>query len=262
MTAQGFAGLKTVLPLLFLACSANPSWAQQQVESQSFFDDFAFLDDTRWSVSDGWANGDHQNCGWSQEEVAVWSGMLRVGFSANSAAGSRTYRCGELHTHQTFTYGIFEARIKTPPQASGLNAAFFTYGGPPIGPVHDEIDFEVLLKDPSRVQTAGYVNGEDMPLATPALPQPADLAFTDYAFVWEPGRVTYYVNRTPVYTLAHPSPTPSHPQSIFFSLWSSDVLTEWMGPFQAPGQALSMEVDWVAYTALGERCRFPHSMTC
>jgi endo-1,3-1,4-beta-glycanase ExoK len=247
---------------LLLLLLTGSAWAQPSAANQSFFDDFASLDYSRWGVSDGWTNGEKQSCGWSTDEVAVWGGMLRVGFSRNPAAEGRAYRCGEIQTHQTFTYGIFEARIKTPQRASGLNAAFFTYGGPPIGAVHDEIDFEVLLKDPSRVQTAGYVSSEEMPLATPLLPQPADLAFTDYGFVWEPGRVTYYVNKKPVYTQAHPSPTPTHPQSIFFSLWSSEILTEWMGPFEDPGQPLSMEVDWVGFTALGERCLFPHSLTC
>jgi endo-1,3-1,4-beta-glycanase ExoK len=250
------------LLLVFLAAILGPARAQEPSPGQSFFEDFGTLDDSRWFASDGWANGDHQSCGWSKDEIAVWGGVLRVGFSDNPAAGGRSYRCGEVQTYATYTYGIFEARLKTPPKASGLNAAFFTYGGPPIGAVHDEIDYEVLLKDPSHVQTAGYVNGKAVELSTPELPQPADLAFTDYAFVWEPGRVTYYINRKPVYVLEEPGPIPSHPQRIFFSLWSSEILTEWMGPFEDPGQPLTMEVDWVAYTALGERCLFPNSMTC
>ena len=250
------------LPLLLVLAVPGSTQAQQTPFSKSFFDDFRTLDTNRWFVSDGWTNGEHQSCEWSREEIGVWGGVLRVGFSPKPAAGERSFRCGEVQTHATFSYGIFEARLKTPQKASGLNAAFFSYGGPPIGPVHDEIDFEVLLKDPARVQTGGYVNGTSIELSTPELPQPSDLAFTDYAFVWEPGRVTYYINRKPVYTLAEPAPTPSHPQKIFFSLWSTDTLTEWMGPFEDPGQALTMEVDWVAYTALGERCLFPNSMTC
>ncbi|WP_172122482.1 family 16 glycosylhydrolase [Devosia sp. 919] len=253
---------QTVTVMLLASCFAlGGVHAEERELGGSFFDDFDRLDPERWFASDGWSNGNHQSCGWSKNEIAVAGGVLQVGFSRNPAA-NRLYRCGELQSHARFSYGTYEARLKTPSEAPGLNAAFFTYGGPPIGEVHDEIDFEILLKDPARVQAGGYVGGKGVELATPLLPQPADKAFIDYAFVWEPGRVRYYVNGAPVHELGEPAPTPEHQQKLYFSLWSTETLSDWMGKFQDPGAPLTMEVDWVGYTAPGERCLFPQSITC
>jgi endo-1,3-1,4-beta-glycanase ExoK len=35
-----------------------------------------------------------------------------------------------------------------------------------------------------------------------------------------------------------------------------------MGPFAAPEAPVVMEVDWIAFTAEGEGCRFPASVLC
>ena len=45
---------------------------------------------------------------------------------------------------------------------SGLNTGFFTYIGPTHKQPHDEIDFEVLGKDPSKVQINQYVDGKSV----------------------------------------------------------------------------------------------------
>ena len=52
------------------------------------------------------------------------------------------------------------------------------------------------------------------------------------------------------------------PQRIYFSLWGSDTLIDWMGPFAEPAGPLDMQVDWVAYTAPGDKCQFPESIAC
>jgi len=230
------------------------------VPGPSFFDGFDSLSAGRWYVSDGWSNGPHQNCGWSKQEISVSGGMLNVGFSKNPAADNRIYRCGELRTQSFYSYGTYEARLKTP-AGSGLNAAFFSYIGGPGAPAHDEIDFEVLLKDTGKVQTGGFANNKGIPDDMPALPKPSNSDFIDYAFVWAPGSLKYYVDGKLVHSITDPAQVQTLPQRIYFSLWGSDTLTDWMGPFTDPG-TIKMQVDWVAYTAPGEKCLFPQSITC
>ena len=242
---------------LILSALASPAVAQ----GTSFFDGFDRFSNSSWYVSDGWANGSYQNCGWSSKEVSVKDGIVSIGFSKTPAAQNRAYRCGEIQTRATFGYGTFEARLKTP-AGSGLNAAFFTYAGPPTGKIHDEIDFEALLKDTSVTQAGGYVQGKTVKGKLVALPVAADSAFIDYAIVWEPGRVSYYVNGQLGHTVESPAPVQTEPQKIFFSLWGSDTFTEWLGAFEDPGQPIAMQVDWVAYTAPDQSCLFPESMTC
>jgi endo-1,3-1,4-beta-glycanase ExoK len=226
----------------------------------SFFDSFDTLNAGRWYVSDGWANGAHQNCAWSKDEISVRNSMLDVGFAKAAGADNRDYICGEVQTKTAFGYGTYEARLKTP-KGSGLNAAFFSYIGPPKAATHDEIDFEVLLKDTSRVQTGGYAANKGVKSHTPELPKPSDTDFIDYAFVWGPGSLKYYIDGKLVQSVDDPTQVQTQPQRIYFSLWGSDKLTDWMGPFVDPG-TVSMQVDWVAYTAPGEKCLFPQSITC
>lgn len=234
--------------------AAGPSMAA----GTSFFDDFDKLDPGRWYVSDGWTNGAHMNCSWTSDQVKVIDGTLVVGFTKASAAQGRDYRCGEVRTKASFTYGTYEARVKTSLAAAGLNAAFFTYTGPPNP--HDEIDFEMLLKAPGQVHTTSFVdaksgNGEEV-----ALPNAIDGDFINLAIVWSPDSVSWYANGTLLRTVA--DRVPLRDQQIFFSLWGTDTLVEWMGEFVDPGQPITMSVEWAAYTAPGERCLFPQSVTC
>ena len=229
-------------------------------EDGSFFDGFDTLSSSRWYVSDGWANGAHQNCAWSKNEISVAEGKLSVGFTKAAGADNRDYVCGEVQTRAAFGYGTYEARLKTP-KGSGLNAAFFSYIAPPKAATHDEIDFEVLLKDTSKVQTGGFAANKGVKSHTPDLPHPSDSDFIDYAFVWGPGSLKYYIDGKLVRSVDDPAQVQTQPQRIYFSLWGSDTLTDWMGPFTDPG-TISMQVDWVAYTAPGDKCLFPESITC
>jgi endo-1,3-1,4-beta-glycanase ExoK len=229
-------------------------------EAPSFVDDFTKFDGARWRTSDGWTNGDHQNCTWSKGQVKVVDGLLALNFEKRQIK-DRDYACAEIQTKQRFGFGTYEARLKTD-TGSGLNAAFFTYIGPVDKQPHDEIDFEVLTKDTSRVQVNAYISGKGKNEAFAEVSGGADRAFNDYAFVWEPDRLRWYVNGQLVSTITDPAKLPSHPQKIFFSLWGSDTLTGWMGPFVDPGRKVTLHVDRLAFTALGQPCQFPESVAC
>lgn len=254
----------TFKPFLFALGAtllAQPVIAQEA----AFFESFDRLDQGRWYVSDGWSNGAHQNCTWSADQATVSGGALRIGF-APGPKGDRQYRCGEIQTRKSYGYGTFEARLKTP-AVSGLNAAFFSYIGPQQGKPHDEIDFEILLRDTGHVDTTTWVNGVsgdgDMGAGqSHALPRPSDSGFTTFAFTWEPDRVRYFIDGQLVRTIDNPKMVPRNAQRIFFSLWGSDTLTEWMGAFAPVSAPIAMEVDWVAYTPMGTDCAFDQSILC
>ena len=241
--------------------AAGPSVAQEA----AFFDDFNTLDLARWYVADGWNNGSHQNCTWSADQVTAEGGILRVGF-APVPKGDRQFRCGEIQSRKAYGYGTYEARLKTP-SGSGLNAAFFTYVGPQQGKPHDEIDFEILLRDTSKVDTTTFVNGKsgDGKVGSGqslALPHASSSDFITYAFTWEQNRLRFYLDGKLVRTMDDPKTIPSNPQRMFFSLWGSDTLTDWMGTFDKVTAPIAMEVDWVAYTPAGQACAFEASVLC
>ncbi len=242
-----------------------PGRAEDQKEpkatGKSFVENFDKLDKKRWYVSDGWSNGDHQNCTWSAKQVNVSDGILKLGFQAEPSKG-RSNVCGEVQTNKRFSYGTFEVRMKAA-AGSGLNTGFFSFIGPVHKQPHDEIDFEVLGKDPSKVQVNQYVNGKSVGSARLVdVPGGADKEFHDYAFVWQQDRIAWYVDGKLVEEATDPAKLPSHPAKIYLSLWGSDTLKSWMGTFSSPPQQIIAEVDRVAYTAPGDACQFPESIVC
>jgi endo-1,3-1,4-beta-glycanase ExoK len=227
---------------------------------RSFVDNFDTLDLKRWFISDGWNNGKHQNCTWSKNQVKPSGGILTLEFMKQKLK-DRDYVCAELRTKHRFGYGTYEIRMKTA-AGSGLNTAFFTYIGSGDKQPHDEIDFEVLGKNPSKVQLNQFVNGKGGHEKLVAVPGGADKAFHDYAFVWEKDRIRWYVDGNLVGETTNPADVPSHPSNIFASLWGSDTFKSWMGKFSDPGAPVHAEIDRIAFTALGDACQFPQSVAC
>ncbi|SFT99681.1 endo-1,3-1,4-beta-glycanase ExoK [Mesorhizobium sp. YR577] len=240
----------------------NASHAQEKKASgKSFVENFDKLDRKQWYVSDGWTNGEHQNCIWSKDQVKVSDGMLRLGFQKQSIK-NLDYACGEIQTKQRYSYGTYEVRMKAA-AGSGLNTGFFTYIGPVDKQPHDEIDFEVLGKNPAKVQINQYVNGKPVGDAKLVdVPGGADQGFNDYAFVWKQDKISWYVNGELVGEATDPAKLPTHASKIFVSLWSSDILKSWMGTFADPGAPVTAEIDRIAYTAEGDACQFPESVVC
>jgi len=237
-----------------------PVFSQETPQGASFFDDFETLDKSLWGISDGWANGDWQNCVWSGDNVAVKEGMLTLAFTGWTG-DQRDYSCGEIQSLNVYGYGTYEARYRTA-AGSGLNAAFFTYIGPYHGKPHDEIDFEVLARDTSSVSLNTYVDGTPMNGKQVALPMPADDAFLTYSFVWQPTGIKWYVDGELVHQTPPEAVLPTNGQKIYASFWGSDSFPDWMGRFVEPETDLKMEVDWIAFTAQGDSCQFPSSVVC
>jgi endo-1,3-1,4-beta-glycanase ExoK len=241
------------------ACGAPPA-KPKPAGMASFFEPFDRLDPKRWYISDGWVNGAHQACTWSRDNVSAAGGTLRL-ILRRAPDKLRSHRCAELRTHEATGYGTYEVRLRSA-AGSGLNTAMFTYSGPPMTPVHDEIDFEFLGKDTGKVQlnffTSARGGHERM------IPVGADAAggFNTYAFEWAPGRVRWFVNGTLVRT-EEGAAMPRVPGQFFLSLWAgAPPVDGWLGRFDPAAGPAVAEVDWVAFTRAGERCLFPQSITC
>jgi endo-1,3-1,4-beta-glycanase ExoK len=246
--------------LSFLIFASSSLIAQDLPTGVSFFDDFETLDESLWSTSDGWVNGDWQNCMWSGDNIVVKDGMLTLGF-AKRANEKRDYTCGEIQSRHVYGYGTYEARFRTS-TGSGLNAAFFTYIGPHHDKPHDEIDFEVLTRDTTAVSLNTYVGGAPENGKRVPLPQPANVGFITYSFVWNEDGIRWFVDGVLVHETSQDAKLPVNDQKIYASFWGSESFPNWMGRFVEPDRVLEMDVDWIAFTALGEECQFPTSVAC
>ncbi len=232
---------------------------EDQANGTSFVENFDKINSGFWYISDGWNNGPHQNCTWSKKQVDVVDGMLQLHF-VQAKLGERNYACGEIQTTKRYGYGTYEARIKTATGA-GLNSAFFSYIGPTDKKPHDEIDFEILGKNPAQVQVNQYIAAKGGNEKLVPVAGGANQGFNDYAFVWEKNRLRYYLNGKLVQDVSDPSKIPTHAQKIFLSLWGTDTLSDWMGKF-AYAQPTMMQIDRIAFTAIGDKCQFPESIAC
>ncbi|PKA45449.1 family 16 glycosylhydrolase [Rhizobium sullae] len=261
VSGQDFSCIcRRVFSLILLTCWLAPNvQAADGRPGASFFESFDRLDSNFWYISDGWTNGDHQNCIWSARMIKIADGFASL-MLAKDAADQKTLLCAELQTKQRYGFGTYEARIKSA-TGSGLNSAFFSYIGPADHEEHDEIDFEVLGKDSATVQVNQYVKAKGGNERLVSLAGPADEAFNHFAFIWEPSRLRFFVNGVLVNEVTDKLRIPTERQKIFFSLWGTDTLTGWMGPFAYKGPTI-MQVDWVSFTAAGERCLFAGSLTC
>jgi endo-1,3-1,4-beta-glycanase ExoK len=262
MTAKARQIQRTCQVIIAVAVSgllSPAAYAQQGAAGQSFVENFDSLDRSVWYVSDGWNNGKHQNCTWSKKQVKAESGALQLTFTEGKT-GERDFACGEIQTKARFGYGTYEVRMKSATGA-GLNSAFFTYIGPTDKKPHDEIDFEVLGKNTGQVQLNQYVSAKGNNEKLVPVAGGADQGFNDYAFIWEENRLRYFVNGKLVHEVTDKAKIPQNPQKIFLSLWGTDTLKQWMGAFSY-NQPTSMTIDRVAFTAIGEECRFPESVLC
>jgi endo-1,3-1,4-beta-glycanase ExoK len=72
------------------------------------------------------------------------------------------------------------------------------------------------------------------------LPYPSDSDFIHFAATWTPERIDYFINGELVRTIDEGFRIPTHPQRIFFSLWGSETLTDWMGTFAPPDRPIQI----------------------
>lgn len=227
------------------------------IASPAFMDEFTALDTDRWLVSDGWTNGAHQNCLWTADSVSLGDGLLRLTLS-DRIAGGQPFSCAEVQSIARYGYGTFEARMRVP-YHSGTNANFFTFIGEQQDQPHNEIDFEFIAKDGPVLQTNLFLNGAGG--REQQHRQSGDWAFRNYALVWMPGLVQWFTDGQLIRELRGPE-VPALPQKVYFSVWSTGTLTDWLGPLVYPGQPITLEVDRFAYTPQGAPCAFDGSLAC
>ncbi|MCB9988454.1 MAG: family 16 glycosylhydrolase [Rhodospirillales bacterium] len=241
------AGWRLFIVLLVL-CGASVSPAQ--AEDIPFFATYPHIDQSRWYLSHGWTNGGHHSCEWRAEALKGEDGHLRMWLSDHQGATLREYGCAEIQTRKMFGYGRYEARMRTA-AGSGLNTAFFTFTGPPHGnPVHDEIDFEFLGKEPGKVEVNYHRKGKNMGPFTVTLGFDASADFHDYAFEWMPDKIRWYADGRQIFETPDGADIPDNPGRLYFSLWSgTKKASDWLGRFHYKGP-VNADVAWVKFTPM------------
>jgi beta-glucanase (GH16 family) len=200
----------------------------------------------RWSLADGWHNGDLFSAEWRASQAQLTPEGVELVMAPAPIGAQKPYMSAELRTRETYLYGYFEARLRMP-RGPGLVAAFFSFARPGDRETQNEIDVELLGRDPSIVELTYHVGN----LATREIVTTgfdASLDFHTYAFEWRPDSIHWYLDNQLVHTSDEDQVRALvHPQRIELSLWNSDQLPRWLGSIDHAQAPWRMTVACVAY---------------
>lgn len=228
------------------APAAPPQQQERATPENGFVDRFASLDLERWTVSDGWSNGDWTENEWRAGQARPGQEGLTLTLAPNPPGAGKPYASGEIQSRRRFRYGYFEARLRVP-RGAGLVSALFTYARDEGAPSWHEVDIEFLGRNTRVVEFTYFVGGRATGQIE-ALPFDAADGFHTYAIEWRPDAIRWYVDNR----LAHEAAGPdvarmTREQRLYVNLWNSAQLHRWVGPID-PGEApWALEVACVAY---------------
>lgn len=247
------------LTILILWISLIPQFkteAQDRGTShQAFTDDLDSFDTTLWHKADGWTNGDPFACGWRADHITFSGGVMTLQLDDETCpdgCSDMDYASGEYRSNGFYQYGTYTVVMKAG-TSDGIVSSFFIYTGSSDGNPHDEIDIEILGKNPTQMQINYFTNGVGEHEATIDLGFDASADFHTYAIEWMPEYITWYVDGDDVHTENGSNGTlPSTSGRIMMNFWpGTDSVNDWLGefsytdPLQAQYSAVSFEpVDW------------------
>lgn len=226
--------------MVFSAKAGGLKAEAAQFNGDSFGVGFAGEEYATMHKADGWSNGGMFNCTWRASNI-WFDGYLNIKIDRDYATGG--YSGGEYRTNDTFGYGMYDVSLKAI-KNDGVVTSFFTYTGPSDGTVWDEIDIEILGKDTTKVQFNYYTNGVGNHEYVHDLGFDASQGFHQYGFLWQPGRITWYVDGKAVHTATNNIPTT--PGRIMMNAWPGTGVDEWLKPYNGR-TPLVAQYDWINY---------------
>ncbi|WP_428929742.1 family 16 glycosylhydrolase [Marinibacterium sp. SX1] len=247
---------------------AGPALAQGGVPDEDVIGFIEKFDDKDWR--DKWyiSNFDRNDgfaTSWRRRLAVVhWPAAPEIGdgfarLSLESAPEGQVtpYLGAELQRQGPFGYGRYEVYMK-PGRGDGLVSAFFVYTGPAFDKPHDEIDFEFLGRDTTKVWLNIFTNGDNLPGRWLDLGFDAANAPHLYRFDWRADSVTWYVDGQEILTVtSEEHPIPQTPGKVFLHIWAgTDKMVDWL---KAPAADLAAQADYYCasyrpFGAEGENC--------
>ncbi|MBI4441869.1 MAG: glycoside hydrolase family 16 protein [Acidobacteria bacterium] len=248
------------------AASPKGKGGNQGGNQSAWEDDFNGngVDRNRWVIASGQAPGylagNHIGY-YDPAHVSVQNGYLVISLTQESGAVDNVpgaiSQGGLIYTKDTYGYGTYEWTMRmssTSPTPTGLGvpvsgsvSAGFNY----VNNSQTEIDFEFAGHLPGWLYMSNWYNRN-----TRRDPTDSDLTdsraavsdisttFKTYKFVWEKGRITFYING--VFQTSHLTDVPSAPAHFMINHWGTN--NPWWGGTATIGITRYFYVDWVRYT--------------
>ncbi|CAG0909245.1 unnamed protein product, partial [Cyprideis torosa] len=200
-------------------------------------------------------NGYYSDSGWRSDHATYTNGQLTIQLDSTpcqtnqSLCSNQPLASTEVRTNALYGYGTLEARLK-PAKGEGLVTAFFKYTGPSDGNPADEVDFEFLGNDTTKVQLNYFTAGQGGHEVFIDLGFDAADDFHTYTIRQTPDEIEWLVDGISVHTVNGPN-LPSYPGRIMLSLWAVDpatVLRNWAGTYRLEDLPKQAVFDYVTFT--------------
>ena len=229
--------LATILIVVLCGCDPNvdpPKVDPPQSDKMVHFKDGPAED--FWARNDG-GNGYPFNCSFQQDHAIVQGGVLTLLLDQSNGG----FVGAEYRSRQYFSYGMYSVSMK-PAKCSGVISSFFTYTNNPW----DEIDIEFLGNDTTKVQFNYFTNGVGEHEFVYDLGFDASEDFHEYAFLWLPNSITWYVDGVAVYSATENVPQAS--AQIMMNLWNvHDDLAGWPGKLDQTHLPAEAQYQWIDF---------------
>jgi endo-1,3-1,4-beta-glycanase ExoK len=264
--AQMALAVALILGTSGTAGAAPPKRPVQDPPCPAWQDDFSFptLDSTRWVIASGRApgyiGGSHIGY-YLPQNVSISNGILKL--TLTQQAGTVDGQSGVIsygalvYSVKKCGYGTYEWRMKMSSTAanatdqgtavSGSVSAGFNY----VNNSETEIDFEFSALDPGVLWLVNWLNTNPrrdptgaMETYTPVMPFDSVGGFHTYTFVWQPGKITYYIDGQ--WRAEHTTNVPSAPAYFMINHWGTNG-PYWGGPATL-GVTRYAYIDRVGYT--------------
>ena len=190
-----------------------------------FFEPFDNLDTKAWYVSDYAIRDSWTDTAFSPDNVTVSNGRVELRLDTDDLNG-KEFTGAEIQTMDARGYGLYDVSMRASGQV-GVNSSFFTYTGPSMGNPWNEIDIEILGKDPTKIHIAYHNDGESFEKDL-SLGFDASKGFHDYAIDWRPDQITWMADGKAIYTVESPSiPVPTVEGKLIMNIWTG--MNSWLG---------------------------------
>lgn len=202
-----------------LLVSAMAGQAQESTAFLSRMDDLN--DESLWYLAEFAQNRESFRTAWKRGLITrAPDGGVSLSLQPAPPDAEKSFLGAEVQRTRRTHFGRYEVMM-TAARGEGVISSFFTYTGPHFGDPHDEIDFEFLGRDTTKVWLTRFVGGQRLPGRWIDLGLDAAEGPHLYAFEWLPDRLVWSVDGRELMRVTEEETTiPQDPQRIFFNIWA------------------------------------------
>lgn len=200
-----------------------------------FQDNFDTLDTSFWYISDFTVAANWNQTAWEADYVVPTLGEVTLNLDGADRDG-KPFTGSEIQSDDFYGYGSYEVTMQAA-AGSGAVSSFFLFTGEFFGAdKHNEIDFEFLGNDTTKVNINYYYGNEklgDNGSVQVDLGFDAAAGLHDYRIDWQPDAIRWFVDDVLIYEVREetaPLPIPDEDMKVYMNLWTGDdVLAHWHG---------------------------------